>query len=266
MQKSSLTCDDCNSTGFYHPLMGPREPCRTCSFVSKQELAKRAVALEKTAPPGDVLVGPADAAQRGSSTVERNADARRRENEEWMRRHPVVGTPPSGHAPDCLCNACHDEYMKVPREERIRLSWGEVIETKYEVRGFKTWKITIYANGNRTEEEQDFLKEEKTTRFVHGGSIWRRVVFSDGSSQEVDTGIVATPESLRLRQMLDVTCDHSAACVRWCEICNPTVVAPPCQHLTEWVRVWSTIGVIVRWCEICGAVQQNDKPWEHPER
>ena len=249
MQKSSLTCDDCNSTGFYHPLMGPREPCRTCSFVSKQELAKRAVALEKTAPPGDVLVGPADAAQRGSSTVERNADARRRENEEWMRRHPVVGTPPSGHAPDCLCNACHDEYMKVPREERIRLSRGDVVETKYEVREGKTWKITIYANGHREKEEQYFLRET----FVHGTNIWERTVFADGTSRETDTGIAATLEDIRLYEVTGteaVAVTHERAC----------------QHVTERVRVWGTFGTTIRWCEICGALQFGNRSWESPER
>ncbi len=184
-----MTCNDCNSTGFYQPLMGPREPCRTCS---KQELAKRAVALEQTAPPGDVLVKTSD------------------RYEEWLRRNPVVGTHPSEHQADCLCGACEDvrrlEYLK---------HGGPV-----------------------------------TTRFVRNTNIWTRTLWADGLVKEVDEGVAATPENLSLYQVSDVDFALERAC----------------KHVTERVRVWSTVGVIVRWCEVCGAVQQNEKPWEYSER
>lgn len=189
-----MTCDDCSSTGFYQPLMGPRESCRTCSVVSKQELARRAVALEQTAPPGDVLVGPP-------------------EGRLWKRRHPVVGTPPSEHQADCLCGACEDvrrlEYLK---------HGGPV-----------------------------------TTRFVRNTNIWTRTLWADGLVKEVDEGVAATSENLALYQVSDTFHADFA-------------IERACKHITERVRVWSTIGVIVRWCEVCGAVQQNEKSWEHPEK
>jgi len=167
-ERTRTKCDDCNGTGFYQPLMREREPCRTCK------------------PTGDVLNGRFDAYT------------------EWARRHPVVGAHPSEHQADCLCETCSENarmraYLKdggenpVPREERIQESKGDVVETKYEVRDGKTWKITIYASGYVEEEEQEFL----CTRFIRDGSIWQHTAFADGSSQEVDTGVAATIENLR---------------------------------------------------------------------
>ena len=154
-------CDDCNSTGFYQPLMRPRERCRTCAgwlFAKKvKDVARRAVEIEKTAPPGDVLIGAA-----GKHT-------------EWLRRHPVVGTPPSEHQADCLCASC--EYNRhafrenpVSLEERIRESRGGVVEIWNETRNGKIWKIIVYASGDREEVDTGIATTPEPERSCVGGS------------------------------------------------------------------------------------------------